>query len=98
MYTNDEMIKSVLDDLNKLSLTGIDQWQRALSACKKLISVREALKKEQEARENAYKASIEDAKAAREQQLKEAQQRGEKVLGGETIRINADGTQEVIIP
>lgn len=98
MYTNDEMLKSALDDLNRLSLIGIDNWQRVLSACKKIVSVRQALSKEQEARDNAYKASLEEAKARREQQLKEAEARGETVLGGETVRINADGTQEVLIP
>ena len=98
MYTNDEMLKSALDDLNRLSLIGIDNWQRVLSACKKIVSVRQALSKEQEARDNAYKASLEEVKARREQQLKEAEERGEKILGGETIRVNADGTQEVLIP
>lgn len=98
MYTNDEMLKSVLDDLNKLSLVGINNWQIVLNACKKVAAVRQALSKEQEARDNAYKASIEEAKARREQQLKEAAERGEEVLGGETIRVKADGTQEVLVP
>ena len=98
MLTNAEMIKSVLSDLNKLSLTGIDQWQTGMNAVKKLVSVQQALQKEQEARDNAYKASIEEAKALREKQLKEAAEQGGDVIGGETIRINPDGTQEVIIP
>lgn len=43
-------------------------------------------------------AELEAKKAAREQQLREAEEQGETVVGGQTIRVNADGSVETLIP
>lgn len=89
-----EMLNGAIADINQLMLQGALNWSKANSAINRISAVIEGLKKEEEARENAYKASIENAKQMRERKLKN----GESVVGGETIRINADGTQEVLVP
>lgn len=93
-----EMLKSVIDDLNKLKLEGYANWGHAFNAVAKISSVISGLEKEQKAKEEAYKASIEDAKARREQAKKEAAERGEEIIGGETINIDlTTGKQTTII-
>lgn len=93
-----EMLQSAINDINGLILQGIPNWKRALSAVGKINAVIEGLSKEQETKQKAYDAAIEDARKRREEAKAEAARNGEEILGGETIRINADGSQEVLIP
>lgn len=98
MYTSVELLESAIRDIDKLTLTGVMNWNNANSALSKIGSVLDALKKQEEAKEKAYNDAIEDAKQAREKQLADAAARGETVIGGQTVKVNADGTTEVIIP
>ena len=54
----------------------------------------EEVEKEKEA---AAAADLEQRKEARAKQLAEAEARGETVVGGQTVRINEDGTMETVI-
>lgn len=96
--TGIEVLRSAIGDVNSLHLTGIQDWHRAIQAIKKMEAVIEGMKMEQEAKQKANDAALEEAKQNRKKQLEEAAKNGEEILGGETIRINADGTQEVIVP
>lgn len=91
-------IQTAWTELEGLSLTGIVQWEKGIKIAKSLIEIKRELLEEEKRREEAYNASIEEARKRREQAKKEAAERGEEIVGGETIRINADGTQEVLIP
>lgn len=93
--TNVEMLQSTIDDINALVLQGIVNWKRAFDAIGKLQAVINSLKKEDEAREKAFRASIEEAKRNREKMKQEAAERGEELIGGETIVINSNGEEEV---
>jgi len=93
-----EMLKSAVDELNKLILQGYANWGHAFNAMAKISSVISSLEKEQKAKEEAYKASIEDARARRERAKKEAAERGEEIIGGETINIDlTTGKQTTIV-
>lgn len=91
-------IQTAWTELEGLSLTGIAQWEKGIKIAKSLIEIKRELLEEERRREEAYNVSIEEARKRREQAKKEAAERGEEIVGGETIRINADGTQEVLIP
>ncbi len=93
-----ETLKSIVVDLNSLTLQGFANWKHADDAMQKLILVIEDLEKEKKEKEKAHNEFLENAKKRREQMKAEAAERGEKIIGGETIRINADGTREVLIP
>ena len=98
MYSVIDILKSAQDDVNALIIQGVTNWKHAYDAIAKIDAVIKDVEKKEEAKEKAYNASLEDAKKRREQQLKEAAERGEEIEGGETIRLNADGTREVLIP
>lgn len=91
-------IQEAWTELEGLSLVGVGQWEKGIKIAKSLIEIKRELLEEEKRREEAYNASIEEARRRREQAKKEAAERGEEIVGGETIRINADGTQEVLIP
>jgi ubiquitin-protein ligase len=93
-----QILQNVFINLKKLSLTDIQQWGYGLEIAQLLLQLQDLLKHEEEAKKKAEEAAIEKAKAEREKHLREAAERGETVIGGQTIRLNADGTQEVIIP
>ena len=91
-------VQEAWTELEGLSLVGIAQWERGIKIAKSLIEIKRELIEEEKRQEEAYQASIEEARKRREQAKKEAAERGEEIIGGETVRINADGTQEVLIP
>ena len=93
-----QTLKSIVVDLNSLILQGYANWKHADDAMQKLILVIEDLENEKKEKEKAHNEFLENAKKRREQMKAEAAERGEKIVGGETIRINADGTKEVLIP
>lgn len=93
-----DMLNSAIGDINALIIQGAANWKHALNACGKIKAVVDNLEKMEAAREEAYSQSIEDAKKRREQQLKEAAEKGETVIGGQTIEINPlTGEQKTII-
>ena len=95
---NINMLKSAVEDMNGLILQGVLNWRRASSAVSKVSAVIEALQKEQDKKEAAYNAAIEDAKKQRAKAKAEAAERGEEIVGGETINIDlTTGKQETII-
>lgn len=91
-----EMLQSTIDDINALVLQGVVNWKHAFDAIGKLQAVINELKKAEEAKEKAFRASIEEAKRNRERMKQEAAERGEELIGGETIVANSDGSQEII--
>jgi len=93
-----QMLESIIADISKMSLTGPYNWNCANSALNKLSALIEGEKKSKEAKERAEKAALEEARLNRERIKKIAESNGEEILGGETVRINADGTREVLIP
>ena len=93
-----ETLKSIVVDLNGLTLQGFANWKHADDAMQKLILVIKDYEDKQTAKEKAYNEALEDAKKRREEMKAEAAKRGEEIIGGETIRFNADGTKEVLIP
>jgi len=93
-----EIVMSLMRDLDSLSLTGTRDWETGINMAKKLIAVKHDLEEEEKQNKKAYDEAIEEAKKKREQMKKEAAERGEEIVGGETVRVYEDGTQEVIIP
>ena len=97
-----ETIQNLWDELSVLNLVGPAQWEHGLRIAKGILDIKKELSEEEKMRNEAYKeaynASIEQKRKQREQAKKEAAERGEEIIGGETVRINADGTQEVLIP
>lgn len=93
-----ELLKSVFVLLKKLSLTDIQQWGYGLDIARLLLQLQDQLQAEEDEKKKAEQMAIERAKAEREKQLREAAARGDEIIGGQTIRLNADGTQEVLVP
>ena len=93
-----DILKSVQTDINALIMQGVCNWQHAMNAFGKINAVIEALERDERTKEREKAIELEKAKIKREMELKEAAERGEKIIGGETIQLNADGTQEVLIP
>lgn len=93
-----DMLKGAVEEINALTIQGVVNWRYAVDAVSRINAVIKSLEDRVKAKEEAYKASIEDAKKRREQRLKDAAENGEKIIGGETIKINSDGTQEMLVP
>ena len=93
-----EILQSVQKDINSLILQGVLNWQNALNAYGKTQAVIDAFQKEERAKKREEDIELEKMKRQREQQLKEAAERGEEIIGGETVRLYPDGTQKVLIP
>lgn len=98
MHDDVGLLESAIADINGLGLQGLANWQRAASAIQKIAAVIDGRKKERAEQEETRRQEIEEARRAREQAKAEAAARGEEIVGGETVQINADGTQEVLIP
>ena len=93
-----ELIVSLMRDLDGLTLKSVHDWEIGVRMAQNLISLKHALEDSAKREQESQLAALEEARMKREETLREAAERGEKILGGETIRINADGTQEVLIP
>lgn len=96
--TSVELVQAIMSDLNKLSLTSVRDWEIGVGIAKALISLKHGLEDEEKARKKAQEAALEEARAKRHAEKQAAAERGEEILGGETIRLNSDGSTEVIIP
>lgn len=96
--TDIELLKSAIMDIDHLTLSGALNWQKAENAIKKIYAVVQTLEDAKKQQEQDQADALEIARQKRKEQLENAAANGEKVIGGETIRVNADGTQEVLIP
>lgn len=96
--TSIELVQAIMADLNKLSLTSVRDWEIGVGIAKALITLKHGLEDEEKARRKAQEDAIAEARAKRQFEKQAAAEKGEEILGGETIRINSDGSQEVIIP
>ena len=92
------LIQSLIVDLDSLSVKGIENATTIVGMFQKLRQLKSTEQARVEAKQKAAEAELEQKREARRKQLAEAAERGETIVGGETIQINADGTQEVIIP
>lgn len=97
MNGHTEMLKAAVADINGLVLQGAVNWTRANSAINRITAVIEGLEKETKAREQAYKAAIEDAKASKAKAQAEAAERGEEVLGGEVIHFDLKSGEQTVL-
>lgn len=92
------ILKSAIDDINALILQGVVNWKHATNAVGKIGAVIDALEKQKTEKEAAYNAAIEDARKKRELAKAEAAERGEEILGGETVFVDlTSGEQKTII-
>ena len=92
------MLQLIKNDINALVLQGSYNWNHAASAIQKIdaiITEENAKKEHKKIQEDKL---LEEKRKQREKQLKEAAERGEEIVGGETVRLYPDGTQEVLIP
>lgn len=95
---NIQLIQSMMINLNKLTLTSVKDWEIGVTIAQGLIALKHGLEGEAKAKREQEQKQIEEVKAARQKQLQDAQAAGLEVIGGETIRINGDGSSEVVIP
>lgn len=92
------LIQSLIVDLDSLSVKSVENCATVVGMFQKLTQLKKTEQVRIEAKQKAAEAELEQKRAERQKQLAEAAERGETIVGGETIRINADGTQEVVIP
>jgi len=92
------LIQSLIVDLDSLSVRSVENCATVVGMYQKLAQLKKAEQARVEAKQKAAEAELEQKRAERQKQLAEAAERGETIVGGETIRINADGSQEVVIP
>lgn len=92
------LIQSLIVDLDSLSVKSVENCATVVGMFQKLTQLKKTEQVRIEAKQKAAEAELEQKRAERQKQLAEAAERGETIVGGETIRIDADGKQEVIIP
>lgn len=92
------LIQEMMAALNRMTLTGVKDWELGMKIASGLVALKHGLEEEREAKKRAEDEELERKREERKRQLEEAAARGEEILGGETIRLNADGTTEVLIP
>lgn len=95
---NIQLVQALMVTLDKLSLRSVTDWEIGVELAKGLIALKRALEEEVKAKEQQEEKDLEKRRAARQKQLQDAQAAGLEVIGGETIRINGDGSSEVVIP
>lgn len=92
------LIQSLIVDLDSLSVKSVENCVTVVGMFQKLKQMKKVEQDRIEAIRKAEEAEIEKKRAERQKRLAEAAERGETIVGGETIRVNADGSQEVLIP
>ena len=95
---NIQLVQAIMHDFDKLTLKGVGDWEIGVGIAKALISLKQSLEKEKEEQKKAEDERIKELRKQRQKQLADAEAQGLEVVGGETIRINGDGTTEVLIP
>lgn len=95
---NIQLVQALMVTLDKLSLRSVTDWEIGVELAKGLIALKRALEEEAKAKKQQEEKDLEERRAARQKQLQDAQAAGLEVIGGETIRINSDGSSEVVIP
>ena len=95
---NIEIVQALMVKLNTLSLTSVKDWETGIAMAQGLLALKKNLEDAEKAKQKAEEARIEELKEQRKKQLEDAAAQGLEVIGGETIRINGDGSTEVLIP
>ena len=95
---NIQLVQAIMAELDKLTLKSVRDWEIGVGIAKALLALKKGLEDEQNAREQTEQDLLKEARANRQAQLKAAAENGGDVVGGETIRINGDGSTEVLIP
>lgn len=95
---NIQLVQALMVTLDKLSLRSVADWEIGVELAKGLIALKRALEEQEKAKKQQEEKDLEERRAARQKQLQDAQAAGLEVIGGETIRINSDGSSEVVIP
>jgi phage/plasmid primase-like uncharacterized protein len=97
MMDNIRMLNVAIEEINALVIQGVVNWKRASSAIDRIKAVISVLEQEKEAQMKAKEEAAQELKKQREQAKREAAERGEEILGGETINIDLlTGEQTVI--
>jgi PIN domain nuclease of toxin-antitoxin system len=95
---NIQLVQALMVTLDKLSLRSVSDWEIGVELAKGLIALKRALEEQEKAKKQQEEKDLEERRAARQKQLQDAQAAGLEVIGGETIKINSDGSSEVVIP
>lgn len=95
---NIQLVQALMVTLDKLSLRSVTDWEIGVELAKGLIALKRSLEEQEKAKKQQEEKDLEERRAARKKQLQDAQAAGLEVIGGETIRINGDGSSEVVIP
>lgn len=95
---NIQLVQALMVTLDKLSLRSVSDWEIGVELAKGLIALKRALEEQEKAKKQQEEKDLEERRAARQKQLQDAQAAGHTIVGGETIRINGDGSSEVVIP
>ena len=91
-----ELTKRAMVRLDSLHLQGVKDFEAATLLARDLLELKHRLEAlEQKAKDDA---ALDEKRKARAAQLAEAEANGEEIVGGETVRIHADGSREVLIP
>jgi CRISPR/Cas system type I-B associated protein Csh2 (Cas7 group RAMP superfamily) len=91
------MLNAAIEEINALVIQGVVNWKRASSAIDRIKAVVSVLEQEKEAQKKAQEEAMQELRKQREQAKREAAERGEEILGGETINIDLlTGEQTVI--
>lgn len=93
--SNIELVQLIMQNLGKLSLKGVGDWEIGLEIAKALIALKHGLEKEEEVRQKKHNDAVEAAKARRAKLKREAEARGEILTGGEIYEIGPEGVTEV---
>lgn len=91
----------VRTELDQLTVSGVDNVQHLSRAAEMLsamhVKFAEIIKLAEAKEQERAIADLAKRKEERAKQLEEAAARGETIVGGQTVRLNADGTADVII-
>ena len=90
-----ELVQLLMQDLSKLSLKGVGDWEIGVEMAKALITLKRGLEKEEETKQKQHADAVEAAKARRDRLKREAEERGEVMTGGEIYEIGPEGVTEV---
>lgn len=92
-----EFIKSIIAEINSVYVIGKENSMHVLSAIRMLEVLSKGITNEEKSREEAERFKLDEMRRKRENDLKKAIEKGETILGGETIQLDVNGNQKVII-
>lgn len=92
-----EFIKSIIAEINSVTVIGKENAIHVLSAIKMLEVLIQGITDEEKSREEAEQIRLDEMQRKRKDDFKKAFEKGETILGGETIQLDVDGNKKVII-